>query len=180
MQIRISENLRLELINESHSQPIFELVDENRNYLREWLSLIDNMKTIAFAENFVQGTMERNSAGLEFAFVIIDQQQVIGRIGIYKINRQNKIGEIGYWIAEAAQGKGIVTKSCTAMIDFSFTDLALNRIEIKCGTENIKSNAIAKKLNFKKEGVIRQGELLYDKFVDLNLYALLKIEYDVD
>ena len=179
MQITISNSLTLELINETHAPSIFELVDQNRNYLRQWLSLIDNMKSAPFAEKFVQGTMERNSAGLEFAFVIINQQQVIGRIGIYKIDKQNKIGEIGYWIAEAAQGKGIITKSCMAIIDFSFTHLALNRIEIKCGTENIKSNAIAKKLNFEKEGVIRQGEFLYDKFIDLNLYALLKENYHI-
>ena len=180
MQITISDNLRLELINESHSQPIFELVDQNRDYLKQWLSLIDTMKTVVFAEKFVQETMERNSAGLEYAFVIIDQQQVIGRIGIYKINQHNKIGEIGYWIAESAQGKGTITKSCTAMIDFCFTHLALNRIELKCGTENIKSNAIAKKLNFAEEGVIRQGEFLYNKFIDLNLYALLKEVYHID
>jgi ribosomal-protein-serine acetyltransferase len=72
------------------------------------------------------------------------------------------------------QGKGIITKSCKAIIDFSFLDLHLNRIEIKCGTENFKSKTIPEKLNFTQEGIIRQGELLYDKFIDLNLYSLLK------
>jgi ribosomal-protein-serine acetyltransferase len=54
--------------------------------------------------------------------------------------------------------------------------LQLNRIEIKCGIENFKSKTIPEKLNFTKEGVIRQGELLYDKFIDLNLYSLLKTD----
>jgi ribosomal-protein-serine acetyltransferase len=102
--------------------------------------------------------------------------KVIGRIGVYKIDSQNKIGEMGYWLAENAQGKGIITKSSKAIINFCFSDLQLNRIEIKCGTENLKSKAIPEKLNFTKEGVIRQGELLYDTFIDLNLYSLLKSE----
>ena len=176
MIINIDENIKIELINENHSQPIFDIVDQNRIHLRQWLPFIDRMQTVEFAENFVKGTMQRNKDGNEFAFVIIENDKVIGRIGVYKIDGQNKIGEIGYWLAENLQGKGIITKSCKALIDFCFSDLQLNRIEIKCGTENFKSKTIPEKLNFTKEGVIREGELLYDKFIDLNLYSLLKTD----
>jgi ribosomal-protein-serine acetyltransferase len=176
MTITIDENIKLELINENHAQQIFDVVDANRAHLRKWLPFVDRMQTVAFAENFVQGTMQLNKDGIEFAFVIIAHNKVVGRIGVYKINHQNKIGEIGYWLAENAQGKGIITRACKAMINFCFSELALNRIEIKCGTENEKSKTIPEKLNFTKEGVIRQGELLYDKFIDLNLYSLLKQE----
>ena len=176
MIINIDENIKIELINENHSQPIFDIVDQNRIHLRQWLPFVDRMQTVEFAENFVKGTMQRNKDGNEFAFVIIENDKVIGRIGVYKIDGQNKIGEIGYWLAENLQGKGIITKSSKALIDFCFSDLQLNRIEIKCGTENFKSKTIPEKLNFTREGVIREGELLYDKFIDLNLYSLLKTD----
>lgn len=174
MIITIDNTLKLELITENHAQSIFEMVDANRAHLRTWLPFVDRMQTVEFAQNFVKGTMQRNCERSEFAFVIVEKEKVIGRIGVYKIDNQNKIGEIGYWIVEGFQGKGIVTKSCKAIIDFCFSDLQLNRIEIKCGTENVKSKTIPEKLNFTKEGVIRQGELLYGAFIDLNLYSLLK------
>ncbi|HEU4788634.1 MAG TPA: GNAT family protein [Flavobacterium sp.] len=174
MTITIDNRLKLELITESHAQPIFEMVDANRAHLRPWLPFVDRMQTVEFADNFVKGTMQRNKEGNEYAFVIFENEKVIGRIGVYKIDSQNRIGEIGYWIVEGFQGKGIVARSCQAIIDFCFLDLELNRIEIKCGTENFKSKTIPEKLNFAKEGVIRQGELLYDTFIDLNLYSLLK------
>lgn len=176
MTINIDQNIKLELITENHAQPIFDLVDRNRTHLREWLPFVDRMQSVAFAENFVKGTIQRNKDGHEFAFVIIENDTVIGRIGVYKIDGQNKIGEIGYWLAENAQGKGIITKSCQSIIDFCFSGLQLNRIEIKCGTENYKSKTIPEKLNFTKEGVIRQGESLYDNFIDLNIYSLLKTD----
>ena len=176
MTISIDENIRLELIDEKHSQPIFDIVDKNRKHLREWLPFVDRMQTIEFAENFVKGTMQRNKDGIEFAFVIIENDKVIGRIGVYKIDSISKIGEIGYWLAENSQGKGIIHKSIKIIISYCFTDLKLNRIEIKCATENIKSKNIPEKFNFTKEGVIRQGELLYDKYVDLILYSLLKTD----
>ena len=174
MTIKIDNTIKIELINVNHSQSIFEMVDKNRTHLRPWLPFVDRMQTVEFAENFVKGTMQRNNDASEFAFVIVENEKVIVRIGVYKIDNQNRIGEIGYWIIEGSQGKGIVTKSCKAMIDFCFSDLGLNRIEIKCGIENVKSKTIPEKLNFTKEGIIRQGEQLYDKFIDLNLYSLLK------
>lgn len=175
-KIKIDQITNIELIHEHHAQSIFELVNSNRTYLREWLPFVDKMQTPEFAQNFVKGTMQRNKEGIEYAFVIVLNHQVIGRVGVYKIDSQNKIGEIGYWIAENFQGKGIVTRACQVVIDFCFKELQLNRIEIKCGTQNFKSQYIPEKLKFRKEGVMRQAELLYDKFIDLNLYSLIKKE----
>jgi ribosomal-protein-serine acetyltransferase len=177
MIITIDDNIRIELIEEQHTQSIFDMVHTNRNYLRPWLPFVDAMQTVDFARNFVKGTMQRNNNGNEWAFVIFYMDIMVGRIGVYKIDTQNKIGEIGYWIIENAQGKGIVTKSCKALMDFCFTHLHLNRIEIKCGTENLKSKAIPERLNFTHEGIIRHGEYLYDRFIDLNLYSFLKNEF---
>ena len=102
--------------------------------------------------------------------------KVIGRIGVYKIDSKSQIGEIGYWLAECEQGKGIVFKCCQALIAFCFSHLNLNRIEIRCGSRNLKSRQVPERLNFSFEGILRQGEFLYDKFIDLCLYSLLKEE----
>lgn len=176
MVINIDSAIRIEQIAEHHAQEIFKLVDSNRTYLREWLTFVDRMQTLEFAENFVKGTMQRNKEGSEYAFVIFENDTMVGRIGVYKIDNQNKIGEIGYWIAENAQGKGIITQSAKAIISFCFSSLQLNRIEIKCGTANMKSKGIPEKLKFTKEGVLRQAEYLNGRYIDLNLYALLKPE----
>lgn len=176
MNIKIDNTIHLELIEEKHTHSIFTMVNENRNHLRTWLPFVDRMQTVEFTQNFVNGTLQRNKEGIEYAFVIFENKQMVGRIGVYKIDQQNSIGEIGYWIIEDAQGKGIVTKCCTKLIQFCFNDLGLNRIEIRCATRNIRSNNIPEKLHFTKEGVIRQGELLYNTFIDLNLYSLLKTD----
>lgn len=176
MIIKIDDKISIELIEEKHAQFIFDMVNSNRNHLRPWLPFVDRMQTLEFTQNYVKGTMQRNKDGNEFAFVVFNEDKMVGRVGVYKIDNQNKIGEIGYWIVKNAEGKGIITKTCKALINFCFTNLQLNRIEIKCGTENFKSKTIPERLNFTHEGVIRQGELLYDKFIDLNLFSLIKNE----
>jgi len=63
------------------------------------------------------------------------------------------------------------------LIAYAFEDLNLNRIEIKAAVENLKSQAIPQKLNFQKEGVLREAEFVNQKYLDLTLYSLLKKEY---
>ncbi len=84
---------------------------------------------------------------------------------------------IGYWLTEAAQGNGIIFKSCKALITNGFKELNLHRIEIKAAVNNIKSQAIPLKLNFTKEGVLREAELVNERFIDLDLFAVLKHEW---
>ncbi len=178
MEINIDENIKLELINDTHSQAVFEIANESRNYLREWLIWVDDMQSVEFIENYIKGSKQRNSDGIEFAFVIIENQKVVGRMGIYRINTINRIGEIGYWLAENKQGKGIVTKCCKGLINFCFNELHLNRVEIICGTENYKSQVIPERLGFTKEGIIRQGALVHNKFINLCLFSFLKSEHN--
>ncbi|MBK8627851.1 MAG: GNAT family N-acetyltransferase [Saprospiraceae bacterium] len=178
MVIKVNSAIHLDLINDTHALPIFNLVQQNRLYLKSWLSFVDKMDSLTFAENFVKGTMKRNQEGVEYAFVIVEKEIIVGRIGVYKIDLQNKIGEIGYWLAQDAQGKGIMNAACLSLIHYCFANLLLNRVEIKCATENHKSQSIPINLGFTQEGVIRQGEYLHDRYHDLYLYSLLKSEFD--
>ena len=88
MILKIDNNTRLELIIGKHAVQIYDLVSENRLYLRQWLPWVDNMKSVGFIENFVKGSTERNEAGNEFAFVIIVNENIVGRVGGYKIDHK--------------------------------------------------------------------------------------------
>jgi ribosomal-protein-serine acetyltransferase len=53
----------------------------------------------------------------------------------------------------------------------------MNRVEMECGTENIKSQALAKRLGFAMEGVIRQVEFINGRFVDHVVFGMLAGEW---
>lgn len=174
MKIVVDEQIHLELIDTHHAQALFEIASENRSHLSQWLSWLDFMQSVDFMHTFVKNTKQRIDAKQEFSYVILFNNIVVGRVGVYKIDHINKIGEIGYWISEEYQGYGITTKSCAALIKFCYKDISLNRIEIKCATKNFKSMGVPERLGFTLEGILRQAELLNGEFVDLNLYSLIK------
>ena len=178
MKIQVDDTISLEFLEEIHAESLFNLVNANRNYLREWLPWVDQMHTVANFAYYISETKRRVAEKTDFGYAIIIEKNIAGRIGLHHINQQNKIGEIGYWLADGLQGRGIITKCCTAIINHGFTQLELNRIEIKCATGNNKSRAVAEKLKFKQEGILKQAERLNGKFIDLYLYAMLKEEWE--
>ncbi len=178
MTIILDGKITLELMKDDHALPLLELVNANRLHLREWLPWVDHMQTIEQFLNFIAQSEKKEAAGTDFAYMILYNGVAAGRIGIYNIDQQNKIGAIGYWLGEAFSGKGIISKACIALINHSFASLDINRIELKCGTGNLKSQAVAERLGFNKEGIIRRGELLYNNFIDLYLYSMLKTDWE--
>lgn len=178
MKIPVDDTISLEFLKAIHAESLYNLVNANRAYLRQWLPWVDNMQSILNFQQYIINCSKQADAQTDFGYAIIINKNIVGRIGMHHINQQNKIGEIGYWLADGLQGRGIITKCCKALIHHGFTQLNLNRIEIKCAAGNDKSKAVAKKLQFKYEGILRQAEWLNKKFVDLHLYALIRQEWN--
>ena len=66
-----------------------------------------------------------------------------------------------------------MTRATAALLRYLFEDKGLNRVEIHCSPENIKSCAVAERLGFQKEGLSRQAQLGGGRFLDDDLFALL-------
>ncbi|MFN2394038.1 MAG: GNAT family N-acetyltransferase, partial [Pyrinomonadaceae bacterium] len=73
---------------------------------------------------------------------------------------------------------GIITESCKILINYAFEELGMNRIEIRCATENVKSRAIPERLNFKLDGVLRQFLWRHTRFFDMAIYSMLAEEWN--
>src|SRR6478735_2806845 len=162
--MQISETTTLEPIADHHVAPVFKLIEQNRSALKTWLPWVDNIQTETDFQNFIQGVQQRVADKVAVPFFIRHEGKIAGNIGLYHFDHQNKIAAIGYWLGEEFQGKGIITNACREIISYGFGTLGLNRVELKCGTENFKSQAIPERLGFTKEGILRQAELLNGSF----------------
>lgn len=177
-QFEVDSELTIRTYSLKDAEALFRAIDENRAYLRKWLPWLDLNTRLEDSRNFINHTHMQTLANKCFQGGIWYQGELAGGIGFHNIDWQNKNGSMGYWVAEKQQGKGIVTRSVSYLVDHAFGKLELNRLEIRCATENLKSRAIPERLGFKSEGVIRQAEWLYDTFVDHVVYGMLKTEWE--
>jgi ribosomal-protein-serine acetyltransferase len=177
MEIKIDNILWLALINENHSEAIFNLIEKNRPYLRQWLPWVDYSISVEDTKKYIQSSLMRYSNGNGFDLLILLNNEIVGVIGLREIDHFNKTTSIGYWLGKDFQGKGLMTKSCRALTNYCFESLNLNRVVVNCATENYMSQAIPERLHFFKEAVVRQGEFLNGRFVDFFVYSKLHHEW---
>jgi ribosomal-protein-serine acetyltransferase len=170
----VDTNIRLEEIALKHVDDIFNTIDKQREYLGKWLPFVPFTEERSDTEEFVNYQISMKY--IHLTYVIYFDNEFAGLIGLKDIDNINNKTEIGYWLSEHFQGRGIITKSCRALIKYAFEDLYMNRIQIRVAAGNEKSIRVAKRLNFTEEGVERAGERHGDVYFDLHVFSLLKNE----
>lgn len=177
MKIKPDDELELIPIRLSSAAIIFESIDNSRKHLRPWLPFVDQTKNEIDTKNFILSVLNSTSSKKDFIFEIWHAEQFVGLIALKELDKNNAKVEIGYWLDKTMTGKGIMLKSCKALIAHSFRTLNLNRIMIKVAEDNIKSIAIPEKLGFVFEGIERDGEYINNRFTNLRVYSLLNNEF---
>jgi ribosomal-protein-serine acetyltransferase len=176
--LRVDDEIELRLLDESHAESLFALVDRHREYLRRWLPWLDSNMCVEDTMHFILSDRANYESGRCFNTGIWYRGLLVGVIGFHPIDWINRSAMIGYWIARDHQGKGIMTRACAALTTYAFTELRLHRVDIRCATGNTRSCAIPLRLGFTHEGILREAEWLYDHFVDLNVYSMLDREWN--
>ena len=170
--------LELGLYEQRHADELFSVVDANRAYLRCWLPWLDDVRGVDDQRAFIRRGADRFARNDGFEAGIWHRGRIVGGVGFHYVNWPNRKTEMGYWLAESAQGRGIMTRCCRALVDHAFGGWNLNRVVIFCATENHRSRAVPERLGFTHEGTYRQAEWLYDHFVDLEAYAMLASDWE--
>ncbi|MDH6307868.1 ribosomal-protein-serine acetyltransferase [Dysgonomonas sp. PFB1-18] len=172
--IQVSDDIVLYPLSVDDIFKIFNTLDSERDYMREWLPFVDTTKGAEDTENYVKYVLQT----ADKQFTIYYKEQFVGLVGYKDTDFDNHKTEIGYWISQYAQGKGIMIQSVKKLVEHAFTEMDMNRVQIKVAIENKKSRRIPEKLGFQIEGIEREGELLVDNvYTDIAIYSLLKREY---
>ncbi|CAH0277751.1 Putative ribosomal N-acetyltransferase YdaF [Peribacillus sp. Bi96] len=174
---KIDEELSLKLIELKDTERVFEITNQSREYLREWLPWLDRTTKLEDTKGFIHMTLQGLAENKSVNTVIMYNGLIVGVAGYNQINWSNKTAYIGYWLGEGYQGNGIMTRVAKALTDYAFNELKLDKVEIRVAVENKKSRGIPERLGFVNEGCIRQAEWLYDHYVDHIVYGMLAKEW---
>jgi ribosomal-protein-serine acetyltransferase len=173
--IHVTENILLRQIELTDANDIFKTIDNQRVYLGEWLPFVESTIRVEDTIQFIESILNVPVESREHTFVINYKGKFAGLIGFKRTDKQNKETEIGYWLSEPFQKKGIITLAVQSLMKLAFEEMDIHRIQIKCAVENIPSRSIPLRLGFKYEGSERDGELLTgNKYTDIEVYSKLK------
>ena len=176
--IALIPGVELCLLEVEQAERIFEVVERNRAHLREFLPWVDVSKEVGATRGFLENHVKQRKHGQTFGYSIWEQERIVGMIDAHAIDAINHQGAVGYWLEERAQGRGLVTEATRRMLDVAFGEYGLERMEIRCAVDNVRSSRVPERLGFTFEGILRHSQLLNGRFVDLKLYSLLRSEFE--
>ena len=174
--IAVDTDLYLRLASVEDAPFLYRIIDTHRAYLREWLPFIDFSQSVLDTKAYLRAVTDTKNIAEE-VYVILYQKSIAGIIGFKGIDYINRKSELGYWLSADLQGRGIMRRSCKALLQYAFGEMGMNRVQIKAGAGNLRSSNIPRKLGFTLEGVQRDGEYLNGRFHDLEVYSLLQREW---
>lgn len=137
--------------------------------------LTEGQQATAIVEEYIE--YDRAGTGIVWAITLKGSPTLVGTCGYEVLSPYDQRGEIGYDLARAYWGQGIMREALQAVIVYSFTQLDLNRIQAYVLTENARSIGLLRRLHFETEGVLREYRRFKGRFSDWVLMSLLKKEW---
>jgi ribosomal-protein-serine acetyltransferase len=157
-----------------------ELVAENTERLARWEPWAAKPPVLEETRSFLETSGRNWLDGSELPVAIAvkssGQWRLAGALSLI-ISRYTRSAEIGYWIGRKYEGRGLVTGAAAVLLDQAFGPLGLDRVSLHTDPSNDRSRAVARRLGFVEEGLLRQGTAFPEERRDELVYGLLADEW---
>lgn len=184
----LRESYLIGLPEKKHVPSLYEVIQREQEYLHEWRDFIARCSSLNNTHRFIsdnrraferilQPSQDRMHPG--FHLIITDGEfDIAGMVGFQGIHLINNVASIGYWVSLNYGGKGLITHAVEWLMHYGAEVLDINRFEIQCRIDNLKSAGVPKRLGFSEEGVLRDYERLPDtnEYIDHILFSKLSRE----
>lgn len=172
----LGDGVALRRFRTTDADAVFELVKKNEKHLH-FMHWITPDYSPQMAREFIETSAAAEARGDSLVFGIFCGCKLIGVICFVHFDRTARKTELGYWIDAGEEGKGIISAAARSLIDWAFNAENMNRVEIRCSTENFRSAAVPKRLGFSLEAHLRQSEFRHGRLVDFYVFGLLADEW---
>ena len=137
---------------------LFAAVEESRQHLWPWMPWVNQHQTVEDSRDFILRTQAKwllREDDLTVGFFEASSGRYLGGSGLHIRGWDVPAFEIGYWIRASAEGHGYVAETVKLLTDFAFASLGAQRVMIRCDARNTRSAAVAERLGFVREALLR-------------------------
>ncbi len=180
LELEAGAGRMLRLPEVSAAAAVFAEIERSRAHLRAWMPWLDRTRTARDTRRFLEANAAAYRKGGGFSFAVLEGDRFAGMVGFHGFDAANRVTSLGYWLGQAFCGRGLMTAAARAAVRYAFEQRRMNRVVVRCATGNTSSRRVPERLGFVHEGTHREAEWLYDHFVDLEVYAMLRREWAGD
>jgi len=112
-----------------------------------------------------------------WGIVLKADDKLIGTCGFHRWDKRHRRAEVGYDLARAYWGQGIMAEALRSALSYAFGTMGLNRVDALVYADNVRSVRLAQKLGFQSEGTLREYFWFKGEFYDHVILSLLKSDW---
>lgn len=161
---------------EQDAQDFFDALVESRERLQPWDDWPEECQTVDDARDWLIVDMADwlLRKRLQIGIWERETQSFLGDIMLRPHNWDIPFFEIGYWLRNSAEGHGYMTEAVRLLTDYAFAELGAKRMMMRIDERNVRSIAVAERLQFRREGTLRNQEMAADgRLRNMIIFALI-------
>jgi len=118
-------------------------------------------------------------AATSFRWMVEYEGRIIGTVALRELSRKQGRVEVGYMLLSGYHGRGLGTRMLEVLLGRLFAEWPfLHRVWLTTAHDNVASQALARKLGFRMEGVMREHYLIQGQRKDQQVWGLLRSEWE--
>lgn len=152
-------------------------IERAREHIKPWVGASFVAKDIDDARSVLQRYADARAKDAGGIWGIWADGVLVG--GVLLVTFDVAVGtcEAGCWLEPGAEGKGLVTKAATVLLNWVFRDRGLSRVEWHTNAENKRSIAVAQRLGMSLDGTLREAFPTLSGRGDLQIWSVLSREW---
>lgn len=134
---------------------------------------------LADPDAYVQGQFVEQSAGRGLPFVVeAPGRGVVGMTRFLRMNEAHRRVELGgTFYAKSVQRTGVNTEAKLLLLSHAFDVLGCQVVQIRTDWFNKRSQAAIERLGARRDGVLRNHQLLHGRVRDIVVYSIIAGEW---
>jgi RimJ/RimL family protein N-acetyltransferase len=125
------------------------------------------------ARQWVERGLEWWPRGLaRFAVTVPPSDECVGQIGI-QFDFTRCRADAFYWLDRRVRGRGIAVEALNLVTEWAFRDHGIVRVQLVTHLDNERSQRVAERCGFRREGVLRAWEPIKDEQPDVVMWSRL-------
>jgi RimJ/RimL family protein N-acetyltransferase len=172
--LEAADGLRLRPIEPTDAQALFEAARESIAEVSPWMGWCDAEYELRHAAAWASRQPVLWARGEEFAFALEEAGQpgVAGTCGLNSIQRENRFGNLGYWVRTSRLRRGLASRAARRVAAFAIEEVGLERVEIVAASANVASQLTAMKAGAQREAVLRRRVRVREQVFDAVMFSI--------
>lgn len=128
---------------------------------------------------YVKRCAEQRMVGEQLDFLMVHRTAgPVGITGLSEFSPRNRHCMVGTWFGRDFWGTGMNRESKALLAHLAFTVLGQHRVGSYSNPDNLRSTAALEGVGFRREGVLRGWHRHGDVFHDVNVFGMLRTDWE--